>query len=392
MADIFLGITGGIAAYKMPELTRMFQKRGHTVRACLTANAEHFVSPLAMQTITAHKVITGQFELPEKWSVEHIETARWMNVLLVCPATANIIGKFASGIADDFLSTLFMSAECPVIVCPAMNSSMFSHWAVKENLETLKNNGIKIIEPGSGFLACGEVGRGRLAPLDQIVVQTEDLTIFRQGALIGKKIIVTAGPTVEDIDPVRFISNRSSGKMGYSIAEEACKRGAEVTLVSGPVNIPPPAGVVFSQVRSASDMKSAVLNAVEEAHILIMAAAVADYRPETKHSSKIKKSGDISYKLVRTEDILSELALKPGKLFKVGFAAESDNLEKNALKKLRDKKLDLIVANDISREDIGFDSDFNEVSVYGDGFTEKLDKDSKKGIARKLLDIIEGRC
>ncbi len=388
VANIFLGITGGIAAYKMPELVRMLQKKGHTLRVGMTANATHFVTPLTLQTLTGYKVMLDQFDLPEQWNVEHIDSAKWMDLFLVCPATANIIGKFANAIADDFLSTLFLALKKPVILCPAMNSEMYSHRKVQHNILELKSEGVDIIEPEDGFLACGDEGKGRLASLEVIVDKVQ--TYFTADVdLKGMKVVVTAGPTCEDIDPVRFISNRSTGKMGYAIASEATRKNADVTLISGPVNIPKTGGVNFVSVRSASEMKSEVLKAVKDAHILIMTAAVADYTPKNKSKSKIKKNSITSLELVKTEDILLEISKLDNLPFIVGFAAESEEVKSNALKKLKEKKLDIIVANDISRSDIGFASEYNEVKIFGKNFEKELTRKKKTEIAKELFQIIK---
>ncbi len=390
---IALGVTGGIGAYKAVEVARGLQKRGHDVVAIMTATATRFVGPITFEAITRRKVITDQFESGANADIEHIALASSIDLLLVAPATANIIGKFANGIADDFLSTLYTATRAPVLLAPAMNTQMFSHAAVRKNLDTLAAQGVGFVEPGEGYLACGWIGKGRLAEPDEIVAAA-DAVLHPTGSLKGRKILVTAGPTYEDFDPVRYIGNRSSGRMGFAVAAEAARRGAAVTLVAGPTSVPPPAGVDVIKVRGAQSMHDAVLAKVDEMDAVIMAAAVADYTPERPADRKIAKTTDtLTLVLKKTPDILAELGKRRGRSgdgpLLVGFAAETDDVVAKASEKRRRKGADLIVANDVSRSDAGFDVDTNAVTIIGEAGADTLPVMPKSAVAARILDRVE---
>src|SRR5262245_33597622 len=342
---IALGVTGGIGAYTAVEVARGLQKRGHDVVAIMTATATRFVGPVTFEAITRRRVITDQFEPGANADIEHIALASTIDLLLIAPATANIIGKLANGIADDFLSTLYTATRAPVLLAPSMNTQMFSHDAFRRNLDTLAARGVGFIEPGEGYLACGWIGKGRLAEPEEIVAAVE-ARLTPDGPLKGARVLVTAGPTLEDIDPVRFVGNRSSGRMGFALASEAVKRGARVTLIAGPTSVePPPVGEVV-HVRSAAEMHRAVIERADSSDIVIMAAAVADYTPEARADQKISKIDQtMTIVLKRTPDILGELGMRRlasghGPLL-VGFAAETENLVAHATEKLRKKHADL---------------------------------------------------
>lgn len=390
---IALGVTGGIGAYKAVEVARGLQKRGHDVVAIMTATATRFVGPITFEAITRHRVITDQFEPGANADIEHIALASTIDLLLIAPATANIIGKLANGIADDFLSTLYTATRAPVLLAPSMNTQMFSHEAIRRNLDTLAARGVGFIEPGEGYLACGWIGKGRLAEPEEIVAAVE-ARLMPDGPLKGTRVLVTAGPTLEDIDPVRFVGNRSSGRMGFALAAEAVKRGARVTLIAGPTSVePPPVGEVV-RVRSAAEMHRAVLEKADSADIVIMAAAVADYAPEERAGQKISKTDQaMTIVLKRTPDILGELGMRRlasghGPLL-VGFAAETEDVVGRATEKLRKKHVDLIVANDVSRADAGFDVDTNAVTIIGAAGPENVPLQSKNGVAAEVLNRIE---
>jgi len=392
MALITLGISGGIGAYKAVEIARGLQKRGHEVAAIMTRSARKFVGPVTFEAITRRRVITDQFAAGANADIEHIQLATDSALLLVAPATANIIGKFARGIADDFLTSMYLATRAPVLMAPAMNTNMLEHPAVRENLEILRARGVRFVEPGAGYLACGWIGKGRLAEPED-VVEAADAILSPKGSLLGKFVIVTAGPTHEDIDDVRFIGNRSSGKMGYALAAEAARRGARVVLVSGPTALAAPANVEIVRVRSASEMHAAVLSQAVAADLVIMAAAVADYTPRLRADGKIEKSdGPLSLDLVRTPDILAELgrarAARKGPLL-IGFAAQSGDPVDAARRKLQAKGADMIVANDISRRDAGFDSDANAVTLVTAGGVEAVPLAPKTEIASVILDRAE---
>ena len=390
---IALGVTGGIGAYKAVEVVRGLQKRGHDVVAIMTATAAKFVGPITFEAITRHPVITDQFAPGANADIEHIALASTMDLLLVAPATANIIGKFANGIADDFLSTLFIATRAPVLVAPAMNTQMFSNEAVRANLDTLAARGVRFVEPGEGYLACGWIGKGRLAEPDEIVAAVEAM-LRPEGPLRGKRVLVTAGPTYEDVDPVRFLGNRSSGRMGFAIAAEAMRRGADVTLVAGPTTVEPPAVRELVRVRSAAEMHEAVLGRADQMSVVVMAAAVADYAPERRADQKVAKQGDtITMTLKKTPDILADLgqrrlAAGRGPLL-VGFAAETENVVASASAKRERKHVDLMVANDVSRADAGFEVDANAVTIVGAGGAESIPLQSKSAVAVAILNHIE---
>jgi phosphopantothenoylcysteine decarboxylase / phosphopantothenate---cysteine ligase len=390
---IALGVTGGIGAYKAVEVARGLQKGGHDVVAIMTAAATRFVGPVTFEAITRRRVITDQFEPGANSDIEHIALASTIDLLLVAPATANIIGKLANGIADDFLSTLYVATRAPVLVAPAMNTQMFAHEAVRRNLDTLAAHGVRFVEPGEGYLACGWIGKGRLAEPDEIVAAAESI-LRPQGPLRGQRVLVTAGPTYEDVDPVRYIGNRSSGRMGFAMAAEAARRGAEVTLVAGPTTIEPPAVHEIVRVRSAEQMHGAVMTRADRMHVVVMAAAVADYTPERRASQKVTKRDDeLTLVLKKTADILSDLGLRRvatgnGPLL-IGFAAETENVVARATAKRERKHADLIVANDVSRSDAGFDVDTNAVTIVGRDGAESIPLQSKARVASAILDRVE---
>jgi phosphopantothenoylcysteine decarboxylase / phosphopantothenate---cysteine ligase len=393
MALIALGVTGGIGAYKAVEVARGLQKRGHDVVAIMTQTATKFVGPVTFEAITRRKVITDQFEAGANADIEHIALASTIDLLIVAPATANVIGKFANGIADDFLSTLYTATRAPVLLAPSMNVNMFAHVAVRKNLDTLASHGVRFVEPGEGYLACGWIGKGRLAEPDEIVAAAE--TILRpEGPLRGTKVMVTAGPTYEDFDPVRFVGNRSSGKMGYAVAAEAARRGAEVTIVTGPTRIDPPAVKDVVHVRTAVEMHQAVMARAGAMDVIVMAAAVADYTPGQRADQKVQKSGDtLTLVLHKTPDILADLGLRRFSSAKgpvlVGFAAETENVVTRATEKRAKKHVDFIVANDVSRTDSGFDADDNAVTIVSAEGAEALPLQSKSRVAVEILDRVE---
>jgi phosphopantothenoylcysteine decarboxylase/phosphopantothenate--cysteine ligase len=391
---IALGVTGGIGAYKAVEVARGLQKRGHDVAAIMTASAKQFVGEVTFEAITRRPVISDQFARGLNADIEHIALATEISLLLVAPATANVIAKLANGVADDFLTSLYLATRAPVLLAPAMNTHMLEHAAVQHNLETLAARGVRFVDPGEGFLACGWIGKGRLAEPDAIVAAAELVLQPSSGTLIGRRVVVSAGPTYEDIDPVRFIGNRSSGRMGYAIAAEAARRGAHVVLVSGPSRLDVPAGVAVERVRSAAEMAKAVREQARGADIVVMAAAVADYTLEHgAASAKLPKSdAPMQLTLVRTTDILQELGRTRGAARRpvlVGFAAETGDPRERAREKLARKHADLIVANDVSREDAGFDVDTNAaVLIDADGETE-APLQSKAALAATILDRAE---
>lgn len=395
MALIALGVGGGIGAYKAVEVARGLQKQGHEVVALLTRNARRFITPLTFEAITRRRVLANQFEPGVNADIEHIAVANEIALLLVAPATANIIAKFAHGMADDYLSTLFLATPAPVLLAPAMNTRMLEHPAVQENARILAARGVRFVDPGAGYLACGWIGKGRLAEPAEIVAAAEEMLAARpaRGALAGRRVVVTAGPTFEDIDAVRFIGNRSSGRMGYAIAAEASRRGAVVTLISGPTHLSAPSGVRLVAVRSAAEMRDAVTRASGDADAVIMAAAVADYAPAggalaSKHE---KGQGDWTLRLSPTHDILAALgaARKSSSPVLVGFAAQTGDPVPAARRKLAAKQLDLIVANDVSKPGSGFDVDTNEVVLIDRESEERLPLMTKDAVAAQLLDRVE---
>jgi phosphopantothenoylcysteine decarboxylase / phosphopantothenate---cysteine ligase len=394
MAMIALGVCGGIGAYKSVEVVRGLQKQGHDVVAVMTRSAKQFVGELTFEAITRHRVLTSQFEPGANSDIEHISLASSIDLLLVAPATANIIGKFANGIADDFLTSLYLATKAPVLMAPAMNTHMLEHAAVQRNLEVLAGRGVGFVEPGAGYLACGWIGKGRLAEPDEIVTAAAQALLSRgPKALQGKTVVVTAGPTREAIDPVRFVGNRSSGKMGYAVAAAARDRGARVVLISGPVDLSAPFGVEIVRVTTAAEMRDAVIAQVPQSDVVIMAAAVADYAPAQTATQKIHKVQDaLTLTLVRTPDILSEVSSlrgSKGRPLLIGFAAETADVVANARTKQREKGVDLVVANDVSRRDAGFEVDTNEVTLVSAEGEEALPLQSKTAIAVQLIDRIE---
>jgi phosphopantothenoylcysteine decarboxylase/phosphopantothenate--cysteine ligase len=391
---ITMGVTGGVAAYKAAELVRLLQQDGFTVEVVMTRGAREFITPLTFAALTGQKVITDLFGNTEneanlESAIEHIAVAQRTDLLLVAPATADIIAKFARGIADDFLSTLYLASTAPVVVAPAMNVNMWNHPATQENIEKLRERGVNVVQPDEGYLACGMVGAGRLAGHAEILVAVR-ATLHPNKDLSGETVLVTAGPTCEDLDPVRYLTNRSSGKMGYAVAEAAARRGAKVILVSGPTALETPAGVRRVDVRTAERMHEAVTKEFAGCSIGIFAAAVADYRPVEKRAEKIKKTdGSLTVQLEPTVDVLQEMASAKGDKFIVGFAAETTDVGQNARKKLNAKNLDLIVANDVTAKGAGFDHDTNVVSLhYRDGRDMALPKMSKAEVAQRVLDEI----
>ena len=392
--NVLLAVSGSIAAYKACDIARAFVKEGLSVTVILTPNGAKFVTPVTFETLTGSKCLIDTFDRNFKFEVEHIAAAKAADVCLIAPASADIIGKIANGIADDMATTTIMAATCPKLIAPAMNTAMYDNPIVQENLAKLVRYGYKIITPDTGLLACGDVGRGKLAPVETIVDAANE--VLQEGErpkdLAGKKVLVTAGPTQEAIDPVRYITNHSSGKMGYALAEAARDRGAEVVLVSGQVALAPPKGVTVRKIVSASDMAEAVFAEFEETDVLIMAAAVADYRPKEVADQKIKKSGGgMTIELERTTDILGTLADKKTHQFVCGFSMETENLIENSRKKLEKKKLDMIAANSIRDEGAGFAHDTNKVTVITKEDLCDLPLTSKTETALLILDEIVRR-
>ena len=394
MALIALGVTGGIGAYKAVEVCRGLQKRGHDVVAVMTKAATRFVGPITFEAITRRPVITSQWKPGANADIEHIAIADDIALLLVAPCTANVIGKFANGIADDFLTSLYLATKAPVLIAPAMNTNMLAHDAVQRNLQMLAARGTRFVEPGEGYLACGWIGKGRLAEPDDIVSAAERIVSPRDSVLRGRRVVVTAGPTYEDIDPVRYVGNRSSGRMGFAIASAAHARGANVTLVAGPTRLDPPATDEVIKVRRAAEMHAAVMRAAEHADVVIMAAAVADYAPVNPAPDKIAKSNDpLTLTLQRTPDILADLgqtsARRATPLVLVGFAAETSDLLAKARDKRTRKNVDLIVANDVTAPGAGFDVETNAVTIIGADREDTLPVQSKTRVADAVLDRVE---
>jgi phosphopantothenoylcysteine decarboxylase/phosphopantothenate--cysteine ligase len=385
---VILGVTGCIGAYKACEVLRSLQKAGIDVHVVMTAHATRFVSALTFESLAHHPVFVDQFALGEDGEIRHVSLADAADLVLVAPATANTLGKFAHGIADDALSTLYLATKAPVMVAPAMNVNMFDHPAVRANMETLRARGVSIVEPGEGYLACGWLGRGRLAEVPEIVEAALAL-LARKGTMAGQRVLVSAGPTVEDIDPVRFVSNRSTGKMGYRLAEAARDRGATVTLVSGPTALAAPAGVAFVPVRSAEEMSRAVAAHAASADVVAMAAAVSDYRPATRSEVKVKKSdAKVVLDLVRTPDILRTLGAAKGRLFLVGFAAETDQVLEHAREKRRAKNVDLLVANKVGIDGAGFAADTNAAVLIDARGETVVPLTSKRALAERIWDRV----
>ena len=392
---ITLGVTGGIAAYKSAELVRRLQDEGHTIQVVMTRAAREFITPLTFAALSGQRVIVDLFSTSARGennlesAIDHIAVAQSTDLLLVAPATADILAKFARGIADDFLSTLYLASTAPVVAAPAMNVNMWQHEATQENLATLRARGVRIVEPNEGYLACGMTGPGRLASQEEILKAVEEVLRGRQD-LDGERVLVTAGPTLEDIDPVRFLSNRSSGKMGYAVARAAARRGAKVVLVTGPTALGTPGGVERVDVRSAEDMLRVVQARFPECTVAIFAAAVADYRAVEPSESKIKRTQDaLTLRLKPNPDILATVAREKGDRLVVGFAAETDNVAENARKKLAQKNADVMVANDVTAEGAGFDVDTNMVTLLScDGRDLPLPRLTKAEVAQRILDEV----
>lgn len=389
MKRILLGISGGIAAYKSAELVRLLIKQGYDVRVVMTQAATHFISPLTFQALSAHPVHTQLLDVAEENAMGHINLARWADLLLIAPATANCLAKFSHGLADDLLSTLYLAVECPVYMAPAMNQAMWHKPVTQENIKRLTQYGVTFIGPDEGIQACGDVGVGRMVEPQVIAHSLDAINLNSSGILQGKKILITAGPTREFLDPVRYISNRSSGKMGYALAEQAQRLGAQVTLVSGPVQLSAPGNVNTVLVESAADMYAAVMKRIAGQDIMIAAAAVADYTPTHIQTEKIKKQNvQTELDLVKTKDIVARVASLDNKPFTVGFAAETHDLEHYAQGKLMRKNLDMIAANWVGRAEGGFDSDLNALQVYWQDGQKTLTMTDKTRLANQLLALI----
>ncbi|HAT4112948.1 TPA: bifunctional phosphopantothenoylcysteine decarboxylase/phosphopantothenate--cysteine ligase CoaBC [Clostridium perfringens] len=389
---VVVGVSGGVAVYKALDVISRLRKKDVEVHVIMTKSATEFVTPLSFQSLSQNMVITDMFAEPKAWEIQHISLAKKADLMLIVPATANIIGKVANGIADDMLSTTIMATKAPVVFCPAMNTNMYENPIVQRNISLLKELGYEFIEPASGRLACGDEGKGKLQ--DTEIIAEETLRrLHSTKDLLGKKVVVTAGPTMVPIDPVRILTNRSSGKMGYSIAEEARDRGAEVVLISGPTSLRKPNGIKVIDIKTNEDMFNAIKNEFEDADIVIKSAAVADYKAKNYSSEKIKKTGDdLNLIFERDRDILKTLGDMKENQILVGFAAESSNLKENAKGKLERKNLDYIVANDISKPETGFASDENKVTIISKSGEEvSLEKMSKREVAKNIFDIIKGR-
>lgn len=388
--EIILGVTGSIAAYKACDLAHLFMKAGASVSPVMTASATKFITPLTLSTLCRRRAIIDMFEAPHSYEVEHVELARAADVLVIAPATANIIGKFAHAVADDFLTTCFLTTTAPVLIAPAMNWAMYMNQGVQANIRTLASRGCRFVHPDEGVLACGEIGTGRLADLEVIVDASEEL-VRRSSELAGKKGLVTAGPTREPIDPVRFLSNPSTGKMGYALAAAAAGRGAEVTLVTGPTDLPPPASVKVERATTAEEMYRTVKKLASAMDFVIGAAAVADYTPVAVSASKVKKTADkLTIELKATPDVIAAVGAhkKEGQVV-VGFAAETDNIIEHAQKKLREKNLDLIVANDVTVAGSGFAAETNVAALIDrTGKVDQLPLLTKREVAEKVIDNV----
>lgn len=390
---VALGVTGGIAAYKAAEIVRLLQDRGIRVQVVMTRAAQEFVRPLTFAALSGEKVITGMFSPGEGQeanldsAIEHIAVAQSIDALVVAPATADILAQFAQGIAGDFLTTLYLATTAPVVVAPAMNVNMWNHPATQANLETLRKRGVRIVEPGAGYLACGMTGPGRLAENEAVVAAVLEVLGASQD-LSGEVVLITAGPTREKIDPVRYLTNRSSGRMGYALAEAALRRGARVLLVSGPTTLTPPGAAEVTRVESAEEMREAVLRLLPEATIVIKTAAVSDFRPKAAAGQKIKRKGTMTLDLEPTPDILKDVSAGKQSRIVVGFAAETQNALENARQKLVAKNLDAIVVNDVSREGVGFDSDRNAVTIISRDEVIEVPETTKWEVAQRVLDEV----
>ena len=390
---VALGVTGGIAAYKAAELVRLLQDRGIRVQVIMTRAAQEFVRPLTFAALSGEKVITGMFSAGQEHAanidsaIEHIAVAQSIDALLVAPATADVLAHFAQGIASDFLTTLYLATTAPVVVAPAMNVNMWNHPATQANLETLRQRGVKIVEPDSGYLACGMTGSGRLAENATVVAAVLESLGAAQD-FTGETVLVTAGPTREKIDPARYLTNRSSGRMGFAVAEAALRRGARVLLVSGPTALTPPTAAEITRVETAEQMRDAVLDLLPQSTIVIKTAAVSDYRAKLASPQKIKREGPLTLELEPTADILKEISLRKQSQIVVGFAAETENVLENARQKLAAKQLHAIVVNDVSREGIGFDSDRNEVTIITHDQVVEVPETTKWEVAQRVLDQV----
>lgn len=389
---VALGVSGGIAAYKAAEILRLLQDRGIRVQVIMTRAAQEFVRPLTFAALSGEKVITDMFaggggEPNIDSAVEHIAVAQSIDALLVAPATADILAHFAQGIAGDFLTTLYLATTAPIVVAPAMNVNMWNHPATQANLKILRNRGVRIVEPDTGYLACGMTGPGRLAENEAIVSATMEALGASQ-ELAGETVMITAGPTREKVDPVRYLTNRSSGRMGYALAEAASRRGARVLLVTGPTALTPPSAAEVTNVESAEQMRQAVLKLLPQATIVIKTAAVADYRPKSQAPQKLKRSGPMTLDLEPTPDILGDIAKIKGSQLVIGFAAETHDVLENARKKLAAKSLDAIVVNDVSREGVGFDSDRNAVTIITEQEVVEVPETTKWEVAQRVLDQV----
>ena len=389
--NILLGVSGGIAAYKSAELVRELVRAHANVRVVMTHSAKQFVTALTFQALSGNKVLSDEFDQSEAANgMDHIALARWADAILIAPASANTIAKLTHGGADDLLSTTCLATKAPIALAPAMNQAMWSNSATQDNVEILENRGLLFFGPAAGSQACGDVGEGRMFEPHQLLLSLTNL--FNTGELTGINVMVTAGPTQEPIDPVRFISNRSSGKMGYAIAQAAHDAGANVQLISGPVALPSPKDIKCVSISTAQDMFNAVQNKIKDQQIFISCAAVADYRPVSKQPEKIKKlHADLSVELIRNPDIITEVTKLNDRPFVVGFAAETQQLEKFALQKLERKRMDMIAGNDVADQSIGFDSAENALEVYWPGGHCSLERDTKTKIARRLISLIAER-
>lgn len=390
--NILLGVTGGIAAYKIANLASMLKKQGANVKVIMTENACQFITPMTFETLTAQKVYTDTFDRNFEFKVDHIELGKWADVFLIAPATANVIGKLANGIADDMLTTTALAMRCPIVVSPAMNTTMFENKVVKHNIMKLRTYGMDIILPASGHLACGDSGAGKM-PEPEMLLEYIKRAVYKKKDLVGKKVCVSAGPTREAIDPVRYISNNSTGKMGVEIAKMAAYRGAKVSLIMGPSNVFVPDFISRIDIKSAEDMYEEIMKISDSQDIIIKAAAVADYTPANYSDEKIKKKDrDLSIELSRTKDILKELGERkennPKKQFICGFSMETENMEENSKNKLAKKNADMIVANNVKVEGAGFGTDTNVVTIFTKDNEIRLDKLSKLEVAEKIFDEI----
>ncbi len=392
MARVGLGVCGGIGAYKAVEVVRLLQKRGHDVHAVMTRSARRFVGPLTFEAITRHPVITNQFAPGLNADIEHIALASSLDLLIIVPATANVIGKIANGIADDFLTAIYLATTAPVLIAPAMNTNMWEHASVRANVDRLGAQGVNFVDPGEGYLACGWVGRGRLAE-PETIVEAAGRVLARKASLAGRTVLVTAGPTVEDLDPVRFLGNRSSGRMGFAVAKAAADRGARVVLVAGPTAVDPPPVAKIIRVRSTREMHDAVVAHTADADVVVMAAAVADYTPAGGSAAgKIEKGGPMTLALERTVDILATLGERRGDAARpvlVGFAAATGDPTPSARRKLTAKRVDLIVANDVTAPGSGFEVDTNQVVLVSRDGEDRLPLMPKIGVAEVILDRVE---